>query len=98
MVPRTGDPLYVGTMHLTECGCYIANTRIPIVKACPLTVRMISFINMRRNKVAMSHGPFVTRRSGGGVAKVRPVEAERDFADGSDDEDDTHEQEDEADD
>ena len=44
------------------------------------------------------HGPFVTRKSGGGVAKVHPVEAERDFADGSDDEDDTHEQEDEADD
>ena len=29
---------------------------------------------------------------------MRPVKAERDFPDGSDDEDDTHEQEDEADD
>ena len=45
-----------------------------------------------------SYGLLVTWNSGGGVAKVRPVKAERDFPDGSDDEDDTHEQEDEADD
>ena len=58
MVPRTEDPLYVGTMHLIECDCYIANTRIPIVKACPLTVRMIYFIKMRRNIRLQCHmGP-----------------------------------------
>ena len=39
----------------------------------------------------MSHGSIVNRNSVGGVAKVRPVEAKRDFADGSDDEDDSHE-------
>merc|ERR1719336_3488308 len=47
--------------------------------------------------IALSCGPFFTR-NGGSVAKVRPVEAERDFADCSDDEHDAHEQEDEADD
>ena len=47
--------------------------------------------------IGLSCAPFFTR-NGGSVAKVRPVEAERDFADCSDDEHDAHEQEDEADD